>query len=302
MKPENVNLLREALPYINKFHGRVFVIKFGGEVAQDLDRLRSFCEEVALLQRVGIDVTVVHGGGRQATDLAKRLGIESKIVQGRRITDEKSLEVVKMVYAGQLNVDVLLALRRAGVSPVGLSGVDGGLIRAKRRPPETIRDGETGKETRVDWGFVGDIVSIDVTILRTLLEKHFVPVISPLAADEDGVLYNINADTIAAGIAIKLECEKLILASDVDGILDGNGAPISRLAPEQAKRLIDRGVIGGGMLPKVENAIRALKENVRSVHVINGTKPGALLEEIFTEKGAGTMLHPDLPPSRTQGA
>lgn len=294
MKPENVNLLREALPYINKFADKIFVIKFGGEVAEDDARLYSFCEEIALCHRVGIKAVVVHGGGKQATDLGKKLGFEPTIVHGRRVTDENTLEIVKMVYAGQLNVDILLALRRAGVDAVGLSGVDGGLINAKRRPPQMIK-ADDGKRRRVDFGFVGDIVELDVRILHTLLDKEFVPVVSPLAADDDGTLYNVNADTIASAIAEALHCEKLILASDVDAVLDGTGAPISRLTPSQARQLIQKNVITGGMIPKVESAIQALRHNVRSVHVINGTKSGSLLEEVFTEKGAGTMIYDDVP-------
>jgi acetylglutamate kinase len=295
MKAENVNLLREALPYINKFVDKVFVIKFGGEVADNPQRLFSFCEEVALCHRVGIKVSVVHGGGKQATELAHKLGIEAKIINGRRVTDEETLDIVKMVYAGKLNVDILLALRRSGVHAVGLSGVDGDLLTAKRRPPQIVKDDETGKRKKVDFGFVGDIVEVNPSIIRTLLEKEFVPVISSLAADDEGNVYNINADTIASSLAEALQAEKLILATDVDGILDGNGAPISRLTPGQAKQLIEKGVITGGMIPKVESAVRALHRHVKSIHVINGTKSGSLLEEIFTEQGAGTMIYDDVP-------
>ena len=298
MKAENVNLLREALPYINKFANKVFVIKFGGEVADSPERLFSFCEEVALCHRVGIRVAVVHGGGKQATELGQKLGVEAKIIDGRRVTDEETLEIVKMVYAGKLNIDILLALRRAGVHAVGLSGVDGDLITAKRRPPQMIKDDETGKKKKVDFGFVGDIVEVDPMLIRTLLDKEFVPVVSSLAADDEGNVYNINADTIASALAESLQAQKLILATDVDGILDGNGAPISRLTPVQAKQLIEKNVITGGMIPKVEGAIRALNRGVRSVHVINGTKSGSLLEEIFTEQGAGTMVYDDVPARR----
>jgi acetylglutamate kinase len=292
MKPENVNVLREALPFINKFVNKIFVIKFGGEVADDRNLLVSMCEEIALCQRVGIKVLVVHGGGKQATDLQEKLGLEPKIINGRRVTDESTLEVVKMVFAGKLNTDIVLLLRKVGVEPVGLSGVDAGIIEASRRPPQMVTDKDTGKKQKIDYGFVGDIKGVDSTLLHTLIDRDFIPVISSLAADDDGNVYNVNADTVAAAIAGRLQCEKLILASDVDGIYGKDGRTISRLIASECKALVGDKVITGGMMPKIESALSALKQGVRSVHIINGTRSGSLLEEVFTLEGSGTMISP----------
>lgn len=290
MKAENVNVLREALPFINKFVNKVFVIKFGGEVADDRRLLESMCEEIALCQRVGIKVVVVHGGGKQATDLQEKLGLEPKIINGRRVTDEETLEVVKMVFAGKLNTDILLFLRKVGVEPVGLSGVDAGVIDATRRPPQMVTDKDTGKKQKVDYGFVGDIKKVDATLIHTLIDRDFIPVISSLAADDEGNVYNVNADTVAAALAGRLQAEKLILASDVDGIFGKDGKTISRLSAADCKALLSDRIITGGMIPKIESALSALKQGVHSVHIINGTRSGSLLEEVFTLQGAGTMI------------
>jgi acetylglutamate kinase len=290
MKPENVNVLREALPFINKFNNKVFVIKFGGEVADDRKLLQLICEEIALCQRVGIKVVVVHGGGKQATELQEKLGLEPKIINGRRVTDEGTLEVVKMVFGGKLNTDIVLLLRKVGAEPVGLSGVDAGIIDAAKRPPQMVTDSETGKKQKVDFGFVGDIKKVDTTVLTTLIDRDFIPVIASLAADDEGNVYNVNADTVAAALAGGLQAEKLILASDVDGILGKDGKPISRLSAAECKNLVADKIITGGMIPKVESALSALKQGVKSVHIINGTRSGSLLEEVFTMKGAGTMI------------
>lgn len=287
---KDVNLLREALPYIKKFKGKTFVIKFGGEVADSEQTLLSFCEEIALCAQVGIKVVAVHGGGKQATELSEKLGIEPKIINGRRITDEEALDVVKMVFAGKINIEILGALRKAGVPAVGLSGVDGNMLHARRRPPQVVVDEKTGKKRTVDYGFVGDIIDVDPRLIHTLIEKDFVPVIASLAADDEGRVYNVNADTVASSIAAELKAEKWIVATDVDGVLDGDRRLISRLTREQARQLIGDRVITGGMIPKVENALAAIEAGVKSVHIINGLKPGSLLEEVFTESGAGTMF------------
>lgn len=287
---KDVNLLREALPYIKKFKGKTFVIKFGGEVADNEETLLSFCEEIALCAQVGIKVVAVHGGGKQATELSEKLGIEPKIINGRRITDEGALDVVKMVFAGKINIEILGALRKAGVPAVGLSGVDGNTLHAKRRPPQVVVDEKTGKKQTVDYGFVGDIFDVDPKLINTLIEKDFVPVVASLAADDEGRVYNVNADTVASAIAAELKAEKWIVASDVDGVLDGNKKLISRLTRDQVKQLIGDKIITGGMIPKVENALAAIAAGVKSVHIINGMKPGSLLEEVFTESGAGTMF------------
>jgi acetylglutamate kinase len=287
---KDVNMLREALPYIKKFKGQTFVIKFGGEVADNPEILTSFCEEIALCAQVGIKVVTVHGGGKQATELSEKLGIEPKIINGRRITDEKTLDVVKMVFAGKINIEILGALRRAGIHAVGLSGVDGNMLYAKRRLPQTVVDSKTGKQQTIDYGFVGDILDVDTKLITTLIENNFVPVIASLAADGDGDVYNVNADTVASSIAAELKAEKWIVASDVDGVLNLQGQLISRITGAEAKSLIGDKVITGGMIPKVEAAIAAVEAGVKSVHIINGMKRGTLLAEIFTECGSGTML------------
>lgn len=294
MNPENVDLLRQALPFINKFKGKTFVIKIGGEVAEDPKTLYSFCEEVALCDQVGIRIVMVHGGGKQATDIAEKLGIEPRMVNGRRVTDEHTLDIVKMIFGGKINVEILGALRRAGISPVGLSGVDGEILHATKRPPRLVKNAETGKEEWIDFGHVGDIDSVDVRLLQTLLAGDFLPVLASLGCDAEGNILNINADTVAAHIAKALGAEKLILASNVDGISRSNGAEkelISRLTEAEAGRLIEAGVIKGGMIPKTQEALEALREGVKSVHIISGLKPSSLLTEVFTTYGCGTMLY-----------
>lgn len=283
MKVEHVELLRQALPYINRFKGKVFVIKIGGDVAEERDHLNGFCEEVALCSQVGIQIVLVHGGGKQATEYSEKLGLKPVIVEGRRVTDDKALDVVKMVFAGKINVEILSSLRRSGVRAVGLSGVDGNLLHATRRPPQAVN----GK--MVDFGHVGDIERVDVGLLRTLLAGGFLPVISSLADDGEGNIFNINADTVAAEIAKEIEAEKLILVSDVDGILAA-GKTLSRVTESELRRLLEDGTISGGMKPKVAAAAEALDLGVRSVHIINGMRPSTLLQEVFTDTGSGTML------------
>jgi acetylglutamate kinase len=290
---KDVNVLREALPFIRRFKAKTFVVKFGGEIADEPGRLASFCEELALCAQVGIRVVVVHGGGKQATELGARLGIDAAIVDGRRVTDERTLDVVKMVFAGKLNTEILGALRRAGVRAVGLSGVDGDLLRARRRPPQQIVDAVTGEHRTVDFGFVGDILDADPRVLETLSGDGFIPVIASLAADDEGVVYNVNADTVAAAIAASLGAEKWIVATNVAGVLDSDGRLVSRLTACEARALVASGVARGGMRPKLEAALSALEAGVGSVHLIDGTRPGALLDEVFTSGGNGTMLTRD---------
>lgn len=286
----DVNTLREALPYINRFKGKTFVVKFGGEVADDDATLLSFCEELALCAQVGIHVVVVHGGGKQATELSEKLGIESRTVNGRRITDEETLDVVKMVFAGKINVDILGALRRAGVPAVGLSGVDGNILSARKRPPQEVVDRETGVREKIDFGFVGDIFDVDARLIYTLIEKDFVPVIASLAADDEGGIYNVNADTVASAIAAEMQAEKLIMATNVDGVMNADKVVQSRLTLGDIAEMMSSKAITGGMIPKVESAMKAVRTGVKSVHIINGMKVGALLREVFTENGDGTMI------------
>jgi acetylglutamate kinase len=287
---KDVNVLREALPYIRRFKGATFVVKFGGEIADVPERLGSFCEELALCAQVGIRLVVVHGGGKQATELSARLGLESAIVDGRRVTDAPTLDVVKMVFAGKLNTEILGAFRRAGVGAVGLSGVDANLVRARRRPPQSVVDHATGEQRTVDFGFVGDVVEVDPRVLETLMRDGFVPVIASLAADDEGNVYNVNADTVAAVVAVSLKAEKWSVATNVAGVLDSDGRLLDRLSPEEARSLVRDRVVTGGMVPKLEAALAALEAGVGSVHLIDGTRPGAVLDEVFTAGGNGTMV------------
>ena len=290
MKPGDLDTLREALPYINKFRGTTFVVKIGGEIADAPETLAPFCQEAALLARVGIRIVVVHGGGKQATELQQRLGIEPRMVQGRRVTDADTLDIVMMAFAGKVNTEILSSFRKSGADAVGLSGVDGGIVHAVRRPPRKVRDEATGHEEMVDYGHVGDIVSIDPRLLETLLEKDFTPVVASLGGDDDGAIFNINADTVASKIAGALRAEKLILVTDVDGILGVGGALISRTTPTQIDASIASGLIRGGMVPKAQSAVAALGDGVRSVHIISGKRPSTLLGEVFTDTGSGTMI------------
>jgi acetylglutamate kinase len=293
MSQPRLDLLREALPYIQRFKGKTFVVKLSGKVTEDDENLVSLAEELALLHQVGIRVCVIHGGGKQLTELAAQLGVEQTIIDGRRVTDDATLEMAKMIFAGKINTDILAALRNRGVEAVGLSGVDGGIVRAVRRPPKEIVNRETGISEQVDFGYVGDIVEVNDRLLRVLLDHDYLPVVSSLAADEAGTIFNVNADTIAAEIAVRLEAEKLIMLSDVDGIYlqPGESATkLSRLTAEEVLALVRDGVATGGMIPKLQNIAGLLKRGVRSAHIIKGSLRNALLSEVFTDEGTGTMI------------
>ena len=289
----DAELLREALPYIRRFKGKTFVLKISGKVTEDPGNLTSLAEEMALLHQVGIRVTVVHGGGAQATQLADRLGLQTKLVNGRRVTDDETLEVVKMVFAGKISVEILSALRAHGVQAVGVSGIDGNVVLARRRSKKRLVNRETGKRELVDFGNVGDVVEVDPRLLTTLLDAGYLPVVSPLAADEEGKVYNLNADAVASAIAIELGAEKLILLSDVPGVLARPGEPeslISRLSALEARRLAKSAAVSGGMVAKLEEISRVAESGVRAVHIVNGNQRNALLSEIFGDRGSGTMV------------
>jgi acetylglutamate kinase len=288
-----LDLLREALPYIRRFKGQTFVVKLSGKATEDPANLNSLSEELALLHQVGIRICVVHGGGKQLSELAKRMGVEQTIINGRRVTDDATLEMAKMIFAGKINTDILAALRQRGIEAVGLSGVDGNIVHAERRPPREILDRETGVRAEVDFGHVGDVVQINARLLTVLLDQGYLPVISSLGADAEGTVFNINADTIAAEIAVQLKAEKLILLSDVDGIYLRAGEPetkLSRLSAREADDLIVNGTATGGMIPKLQSITELLKRGVHSAHIISGTTRNALLSEIFTDEGTGTMF------------
>ena len=288
-----LDLLREALPYIQRFKGQTFVIKLSGKATEQPENLSSLAEELALLHQVGIRICVVHGGGKQLSELASRMGIEQTIIEGRRVTDDETLEMAKMIFAGKINTDILAALRNRGIEAVGLSGVDGNIVHAERRPPKEVLNRETGERSQVDYGHVGDIVQINSRLLMVLLDQGYLPVISSLAADDAGTVFNINADTIAGEIAAQLKAEKLILLSDVDGLYLRPGKPetkVSRLTVAEAQAMIENGTATGGMIPKLQSLASLLQRGVHSAHIINGTTRNALLSEIFTDKGTGTML------------
>src|SRR5919106_3456322 len=232
-----LDLLREALPYIQRFKGKTFVVKFSGKVTEDRDQLISLAEELALLHQVGIRICVVHGGGKQLSQLAEKMGVEQTIIEGRRVTDDETLEMAKMIFAGKINTDILAALRNRGIEAVGLSGVDGNIVHAERRPPKEVLNHETGERSHVDFGHVGDVVEINARLLTVLLDQGYLPVVSSLGADSEGTVFNINADTIASEIAAQLKAEKLILLSDVGGLYlksDDPSTKLSRLTADEA--------------------------------------------------------------------
>ena len=286
--------LMSAAPYIRMYKNKVFVIKAGGEVFSDEISTRALIEQVAILHQVGIKTVLVHGGGPQLDSMQKTLGIETKFVNGRRVTDQKSIDVTSMVLNGLINTRILAICRELGIEAIGLSGVDAGLVRAHRRAPVPVAEGSA--ET-IDYGFVGDIESVNAGVLEKLLENGLMPVVSPLSADSNGVLLNINADTVAAAIGGALSAEKLVLCTGAPGILEHVDDPstvVSYTDINGLKRLRDRGLLKDGMLPKataIENAIRG---GVRRVHVITYKSSDSLLAEIFTNEGTGTLVVADL--------
>jgi acetylglutamate kinase len=293
MNIDTLDLLREALPYIQRFKGKTFVVKLSGKVTEDKTYLASLAEELALLHQVGIRVCVVHGGGKQLTELADKLGVAQTVIEGRRVTDDETLDLAMMIFRGKINTEILSALRYRGTKAVGLSGIDGGVIKAVRRPPKEITNRETGEAEFVDFGHVGDVVDVDARLIHILLDGDYLPVISSLGADDDGNVFNINADTIAAEIAVQLAAEKLILLSDVNGIYldpEDDSTKITRLSASEAAAMIDSGRATGGMIPKLQSLISLLERGVRSAHVIGGKTRNAILAEVFTDEGTGTMV------------
>lgn len=288
-----MDLLREALPYIQRFQGKTFVVKFSGKVTEDKENLASLAEELALLHQVGIKVCVVHGGGKQLNELAQKLGVVQTVIEGRRVTDDDTLDLAKMMFRGKINTEILAELRRRRIPAVGLSGVDGGVIRAVRRPPRPVTNKSTGTTESVDYGNVGDIVDVDAHLIHLLLGGGYMPVISSLGADDEGKVFNINADSIAAEIAVSLAAEKLILLSDVNGIYTDASDPeskIDRLNTSEATVMIDSGKATGGMIPKIQSLLSLLGRGVTSAHIISGSERNALLAEVFTDDGTGTMF------------
>jgi len=287
-----VSALKHAAPYIRLFKGKVFVLKAGGEIFADRAATTALMEQVGILYQVGIRVVLVHGGGPQSTKLATALGVDTTFVDGRRVTDDASLDVATMVLNGQINTRVLAACRDLQIPAVGISGVDAGLIRAHKRPPV-----DRGDDGTVDYGFVGDIDSVEADILQKQLDNGLMPVVSPLSCDEEGTLLNINADTVAAAIAAELDAEKLILMTGAPGVLEDVDDPrslISYIDRKQLDALRDDGKLADGMLPKAAAIDSALANGVQRVHVISYNATDSLLLEVFTNEGTGTLVVNDI--------
>jgi acetylglutamate kinase len=288
---DKANILIEALPYIKAFAGKAVVIKYGGAAMTDEVLKQSVALDIILMRYVGMQPVVVHGGGPEITRAMERAGLTPTFVGGFRVTDQETMKIVEMVLVGQINQELVALINSSGGSAVGLSGKDGGLIRAKKAGSVAAAETPVGLvEPGVDLGFVGEIVAVDARILRTLERDRFTPVVAPTGVDEAGVTYNINADLAAGEIASALQAEKLVLLTDTDGILDKDGALIPTLSRKEVERLIADGVISGGMLPKVQACLTALDNGVRKTHIVNGTIPHALLLEIFTSEGVGTEI------------
>ncbi len=288
---DTATVLIEALPYIQRFNGATIVVKFGGHAMVDERLKKNFALDIILMKYVGLNPIVIHGGGPQIGDLLKRLAIDSEFVDGMRVTDKQTMDVVEMVLVGKVNKEIVNFINRSGGRAVGLSGKDGRLITAKKmkylknkgaaQPPEII-----------DIGMVGEIVSIDNHILMSLLESDFIPVIAPVGAGREGETYNINADLVAGHIASSLSARKLILLTDTEGVLDRKGKLLSTIKRDEVGPLINDGIIKGGMVPKVNCCLGALKSGVKKAHIIDGRKDHAILLEIFTKMGVSTEIVP----------
>jgi acetylglutamate kinase len=286
-----VRALRGAAQYIHMYKGRVFVIKAGGGAFRDATTMRTFIEQVAILHHLGIRVVLVHGGGPQLDELTAKLGVPTRMVQGRRVTDADAIDATSMVLNGLINTRLLALCRGFGISALGLSGVDGGLVTAHRRAPVTLASGEV-----VDYGMVGDIDAVDATVITRLLDAGFLPVVSPLSADATGQLLNINSDTVAAAIGGALVAEKLILCTGAPGILERLDDPRSLISYTDVaglRRLREERALSDGMLPKSSAIESAIRGGVRRVHVISYAAPDALLAEVFTNEGTGTLVVAD---------
>lgn len=282
-------VLLQALPYIRRFSGKFVVIKYGGAAMEKADLRDKFAEDVTLLQYVGIQPVIVHGGGPMINSLLERLGVKSEFVAGHRVTDEASMEIVEMVLAGQVNKSLVSLIHFAGGKAVGLSGRDGGLARGRLHVLH--RTSPDGTIEKISLGRVGTVLpeDVDVSILYTLQKEGFIPVIAPVAFDDEGKPLNINADTMAGAIASALKAEKLILLTDTPGVLH-EGKTLTGLNPQKVRELISEGIIQGGMIPKVECCLAAIEYGVKRTHIIDGRIPHALLLEIFTDKGVGTLI------------
>ena len=279
-------ILAEALPYIKRFHGKTIVVKFGGNAMIDEKLKQCFARDVVLLKLVGMNVVVVHGGGPQIENLLTRVGKKGEFIQGMRVTDAETMEIVEMVLGGQVNKDVVNLINQAGGKAVGLTGKDGGMIRAKK----LMLHSRDNHADLIDIGMVGDITQIDPALISHLQAGTFIPVIAPIGVGEEGETYNINADVVAGKVAEILKAEKLVLLTNTPGVLDKDGKVVTDVTPSQINALVEDGTLHGGMLPKIASALEAAQSGVKSVHIIDGRVEHALLLEILTNHGFGTMI------------
>jgi len=283
---DKAEILAQALPYIRKYHGKTMVIKYGGNAMTDPALQQAFAEDVVLLKLVGINPVVVHGGGPQIEELLKRLGKKGEFIQGMRVTDAETMEVVEWVLAGQVQQDIVGLINQAGGKAVGLTGRDGGMIRAQKL--KMLDSADPSKEH--DVGQVGDIVSVDPSVVQALQDDAFIPVISPIGFGENNESYNINADVVAAKLATVLKAEKLMMLTNISGVLNKEGELLTDLTAGRIDELFADGTISGGMLPKIAGALDAAKSGVNAVHIIDGRVPHVLLLEILTDQAFGTMI------------
>jgi acetylglutamate kinase len=288
---DQMAILAGALPYLKRYDDQRVVVKYGGHAMGEEETALAFGRDIALLEQVGVNPVVVHGGGPQINAMLKRLNVQSSFVQGLRVTDSQMLDVVEMVLAGLVNKQVAEAITRAGAIAVGISGKDGGLIRA-RKLMRTVTDPDTKAETTVDLGFVGEPERVDPHVLELMIGADIVPVVAPVGADGNGQTYNINADTAAGAIAGALGAERLLMLTDVKGVLDERGQLVPEMTVAQARAGIAAGWISGGMIPKVETCIYAVERGVKGAVILDGRVPHAVLRELFTESGAGTLIRP----------
>jgi len=283
------HVLTDALPYIQRFKGRTVVIKYGGNAMVDETLKNGFARDVVLMKLVGMNPVVVHGGGPQIADLLKRVGKESTFIDGMRVTDAETMDVVEMVLGGLVNKEIVQLINRQGGAAIGLTGKDGDLIHARKMAmSRKSADGSASQE--IDLGHVGEVVGIRTPVIDMLVGGDFIPVIAPIGVDEEGHSYNINADLVAGAVATKLQAEKLILLTNAAGLLDGDGNVMSGLDAREVERLIDEGVIHGGMLPKINTALDAVQSGVETAHIIDGRVAHAVLLEVFTNEGVGTLI------------
>ncbi|OGT63502.1 MAG: acetylglutamate kinase [Gammaproteobacteria bacterium RIFCSPLOWO2_02_FULL_47_50] len=283
------SVLTEALPYIKRFNGKTMVIKYGGNAMSDEKLKSGFARDVVLMKLVGMSPVIVHGGGPQIGELLKRIGKQSEFFEGMRITDSETMDIVEMVLGGQVNKEIVNLINKHGGSAVGLTGKDGALIQA-RKLVFTRNNPEMSAPEIIDIGHVGEVSSIDTAVIDILLQGNFIPVIAPIGVGEDGQSYNINADLVAGKLAEVMKAEKLIMLTNTAGLQDGNGNVLTGLTVSRVNQLIEENVIHGGMLPKIHSALEAVNAGVKAAHIIDGRVEHAVLLEIFTNKGVGTLI------------